>query len=91
VPSLSVQPVPSASLAAPETGVTPSLPAPTPSPTTSPVAVVAGPLQPPTDRGLGLPAAIAALALVGVGAAMVRVLLAHAPAVDNRRTVGGNA
>jgi hypothetical protein len=67
----------------------PATPTVAPSPSTSPLAVVAGPVQPPTDRGLGLPAALAALAVVGVATALLRVLLAHTPsAVDNRGTVG---
>jgi hypothetical protein len=37
-----------------------------------------------------LPGAVAALAVVGTGAAILRALLAE-PAVDNDRTVGGRA
>ena len=54
--------------------------------------VAGGPLEPPTDRGVGLPAAIAALALAGAGGGLVRVLLAEpVGAVDERGTVGGTA
>jgi hypothetical protein len=61
---------------------------PTPSASASP-AVVAGPLQPPTGRGTGLPAAVAALAVVATAAALLRVLLAEpVAAVDDRRSVG---
>jgi hypothetical protein len=50
---------------------------------------VAGPLQPPTDRGTGLPAALAALAVVGTAGALLRVLLAEPIGpVDSGRTVG---
>jgi hypothetical protein len=77
-------------------GSTPFLagrPTPSPSPTTS-TTVVAGPLQPPTDRGTGLPAALAALGVVGTAAALLRVLLAEPVAdggigaVDDGRSVG---
>jgi hypothetical protein len=58
---------------------------PTPSPGRSGV-VVAGPLQPPTGRGTGLPAAVAAVAIVATAAALVRVLLAYPiSAVDGGR------
>jgi hypothetical protein len=90
----SAAPVPSAGRTVPHPGMTPTvMAAPTATPTSSPspVAVAAGPIQPPTGRDLGLPAAIAALALVGVATALLRVLLAHAPAVDGRRTVGESA
>jgi hypothetical protein len=74
-------------------GVVPSVagspPGPLQSTTPAPVAV-AGPLEPPTGRSLGLPAALAALVLIGVGTAVVRVVLAE-PAVDDRRSVGGTA
>ena len=64
---------------------------PGPLQTTTPAAVAAGgPLEPPSPRAMGLPAALAALVLIGVGAAVVRVMLAE-PAVDNRRSVGGTA
>jgi hypothetical protein len=62
---------------------------PTPTPSPEATAVVAGPIEPPTDRGLGLPAALAALAVVGSGAAFIRVLAAEP--VDSRETVGGPA
>ncbi|HET7530874.1 MAG TPA: hypothetical protein VFJ98_07945 [Mycobacteriales bacterium] len=64
---------------------------PGPVPTSTPAAVAgAGPLEPPSDRGLGLPAALAGLVAVGVGTALLRAVLAE-PAVDSRRTVGGTA
>jgi len=79
----------------PAPGVVPSVagsppgPLQTTTPAPAPVAV-AGPLEPPSGRALGLPAALAALVLIGVGTAVVRVVLAE-PAVDNRRSVGGTA
>jgi len=74
----------------PTTVPTPSV-AGSPSPKSA-GAVVAGPLEPPGDRNIGLPASLAALALVGVGAALVRVLLAEPiRAVDNPQTVSSNA
>lgn len=69
-----------------------SSPAPTPevAPSSSAAAVVSGPLEPPSGRGIGLPAALAALAVVGTGAALVRVLLAETTMpVDDRTPVGG--
>lgn len=60
---------------------------PTPTPSPAPTAVVAGPIEPPSDRGIGLPAALAALAVVGSGAAFLRVLVAEP--VDSPKTVGG--
>jgi hypothetical protein len=77
----------------PTPGVAPSVAGSPPGPlqTTTPAAVVAtGPLEPPSGRAMGLPAALAALVLIGVGTAVVRVVLAE-PAVDNRRSVGGTA
>jgi hypothetical protein len=78
-------------LVSPSPGSTPYLagqPTPTPSTSSAP-AVVAGPLQPPTDRGTGLPAALAALAVVGTAGALLRVLLAEPiGSVDSGRTVG---
>jgi len=77
----------------PTPGVAPSVAGSPPGPlqTTTPAPVaVAGPLEPPSGRALGLPAALAALVLIGVGTAVVRVVLAE-PAVDNRRSVGGTA
>jgi len=68
---------------------------PTPSPEHSSVAVVSGPLQPPTDRGTGLPAALAALAVVATAGALLRVLLAepvpavHTPLSGRSRGVDG--
>jgi hypothetical protein len=61
---------------------------PSPSPSRSTV-VVAGPLQPPTGRGTGLPAAVAAVVIVGTAAALLRVLLSYPiSAVDGRHSVG---
>jgi hypothetical protein len=74
-------------------GVAPSVAGSPPGPlqTTTPApAVASGPLEPPTGRSLGLPAALAALVLIGVGAAVVRVVLAEL-VVDDRRSVGGTA
>lgn len=83
----SVSPRPSAS--APVVAVpSPGLP---PAPTTSPTPVALGGVEPPSGRGTGLPAAVAALAVAGTGAALVRVLLAEPAAVDNAATVGGGA
>jgi hypothetical protein len=48
---------------------------------------VAARLQPPGGRGTGLPAALAALAIVGTAAALLRVLLAEPTAVDSRDSV----
>ncbi|HEU5034642.1 MAG TPA: hypothetical protein VFT62_07800 [Mycobacteriales bacterium] len=61
-----------------------------PSTTPSP-AVVAGPLEPPSGRGRGLPAAVAALLILGAGGALLRVLFDEptSVAVDSRPTVGG--
>ena len=86
-------PPPVQPLVSPPAGSTPYLagqPTPTPSPSSSAPAVVAGPLQPPTDRGTGLPAALAALAVVGVAGALLRVLLAEplGPVDSPSRTVG---
>lgn len=53
------------------------IPPPTPTPSSPPQAVERAQLQPPSGRAAGLPAAIAALLLVGVGAGFVRVLLAE--------------
>jgi hypothetical protein len=61
-----------------------------PSATPAP-AVVAGPLQPPTDRGTGLPAALAALGVVATAGGLLRVLLAEpvrGRPVDGRDSVG---
>lgn len=89
-PRPSASPPPTSSAIAP----TPSQPPPflsgqpTPSPSAS-TAVVAGPLQPPTGRGTGLPAAVAALAVVATAGALLRVLLAEpVAAVDDGRSVG---
>jgi hypothetical protein len=50
-------------------------------------------LQPPTDRGTGLPAALAALAVAGTAGALLRVLLAEpvGPVDDRRRTVAATS
>lgn len=76
-------------------GLQPPVPAPgpvrtgTPTPTPAPAstAVVSGPVEPASGRGTGLPAALAALAVVGSGAAFVRVLAAEP--VDSGEIVGG--
>lgn len=79
------RPVPVSSVLAPSPGPTPEV-----APSSSAAAVVSGPLEPPTDRGVGLPAALAVLAVVGCGAGLVRVLLAEpVGAVDSGQTVGG--
>jgi hypothetical protein len=82
-------PPPGQPLVSPSSGSTPFLAGqPTPS-ASSPATVVSGPLQPPTDRGTGLPAALAALAVVGTAGALLRVLLAEPiGSVDSGRTVG---
>jgi hypothetical protein len=91
LPAASPPPVMPAVSATP--GVAPSVagspPGPLQSTTPAPVAV-AGPLEPPTGRSLGLPAALAALVLLGVGTAVVRVVMAE-PVVDDGRSVGGTA
>jgi len=88
-------PPPVQPLVSPPPGSAPYLagqPTPTPSTSSSAPAVVAGPLQPPTDRGTGLPAALAALAVVGTAGALLRVLLAEPIAsVDSGRTVGATS
>jgi hypothetical protein len=58
-----------------------------PQPTTSASVAVAGPIEPASGRGTGLPAAVAALSIVGAGAGLVRVLLAEP--VDDLPAVGG--
>jgi hypothetical protein len=58
-------------------------------PSASPTPAVVGVLEPPTDRSAGLPAALAALAIVGSGAGLLRVLLAEP--VDGAPAVGGTA
>ena len=72
-------------------GAPPVVSGPTsPSPSRSSGAVVvAGPLQPPTGRGTGLPAAVAALVIVGTSAALLRVLLSYPISpVDGAHSVG---
>lgn len=71
--------------------VPPAGPIQTPPPTATPApaatTVVSGPVEPASGRGTGLPAALAALAVVGSGAAFVRVLAAEP--VDGGEIVGG--
>jgi hypothetical protein len=68
------------------------VPTVTPDPQPSATAVVAGPVEPAGARRLGLPAALAALAVVGSGAGLVRVVLAEPISpVDDPRNVGGTA
>ena len=64
---------------------------PTVSLTPSPAAtsVVSGPVEPASGRGTGLPAALAALAVVGSGTAFIRVLAAEP--VDDEKNVGGSS
>ena len=91
-------PPPVQPLVSPPAGSSPFLagtPTPSPSPSSSQgPTVVSGPLQPPTDRGMGLPAALAALAVVGTAGALLRVLLAEPlgsgrlGAVDSAHFVG---
>lgn len=59
-------------------------PTPSPPPSTAPVTNARAQLQPPSGRAVGLPAAIAALLVVGAAGAFVRVLLAEP---DPRRVV----
>ena len=68
-------------------------PSPSPTPDRREPAVVAFPIEPPSGRGAGLPGALAALAIVGTAAGLVRVLLAEpVGAVDGRaRSVGGTS
>jgi hypothetical protein len=62
---------------------------PTPTPSPAATSIVAGPVEPGSGRGMGLPAALAALAVVGSGAAFIRVLAAEP--VDDGQNVGGPA
>ena len=63
-------------------------PTPTPAPSSSAAPAVAGPLEPVSGRGAGLPAALAALAVVGGGAGLVRVLAAEpVPGLPGSRAV----
>ena len=58
-----------------------------PSPLHTPAVVVGGgPLEPPTSRSVGLPAAIAALLVIGGATGLVRVVLAEP--VDGPDSVG---
>jgi hypothetical protein len=69
------------------------MPPPTATPSAPPESVARAQIQPPSGRAAGLPAAVAAVLLVGTGAAFVRVLLAEparagsSPAGDERRFV----
>jgi len=102
LPVPTASPPPTGPAVSPPPGSTPFLagmptPSPTPSTSSSPAAVVAGPLQPPSGRGTGLPAAVAALAVVATAAGLMRVLLAEPtgrPSVggvdDGRGTVGAS-
>ena len=65
------------------------LPSPSLTPAPQRTAVVGGPVEPASGRSTGLPAALAALTLVGSGAALVRVLAAEP--VDDRKIVGGGS
>ena len=65
------------------------LPSPSLTPQPARTEVVAGPVEPASGRGTGLPAALAALAVVGSGAAIVRVLAAEP--VDGGQNVGGGS
>jgi hypothetical protein len=90
-PSFSGFPTPSyVSPTGPPPSVASVSPYPTaPVPTSSPTAAIAGPIEPVSGRGAGLPAAVAALAVVGAGAGLVRVLLAEP--VDDLPGVGGRS
>lgn len=65
------------------------IPTPTPTPSPAATAIVSGPIEPTSGRGMGLPAALAALAVVGSGTAFIRVLAAEP--VDDGKNVGGSA
>jgi hypothetical protein len=65
------------------------MPSPSLTPQPARTGVVAGPIEPASGRGTGLPAALAALAVVGSGAAIVRVLAAEP--VDSGTNVGGGS
>jgi len=62
---------------------------PTPTPSPAATSIVSGPVEPASGRGTGLPAALAALAVVGSGAAYIRVLAAEP--VDGGQNVGGTS
>jgi hypothetical protein len=100
-PSAAATPRPTTSVSPPPLPTTSAVPTPIgnppivvgippqePTPSSSAAAVYGGRLQPPSGRGVGLPAAIAALLLVGAAAAFGRVLLAepvaHVRPVDSR-------
>lgn len=86
--------VPSASpiAGAPAPVVAPTLPGeqqPSTAPSGPTVAIGSGRLpEPPTNRGYGLPASLAAVAAAGVASLLVRVLLAH-PAARRARHASG--
>jgi hypothetical protein len=69
------------------------MPPPTATPSAPPESVARAQIQPPSGRAAGLPAAVAAVLVVGAAAAFVRVLLAEparagsSPAADERRFV----
>ena len=65
------------------------IPTLTPTPSPAPTGIVSGPIEPASGRGMGLPAALAALAVVGSGAAFLRVLAAEP--VDDGQNVGGSS
>jgi len=65
------------------------LPSPSVTPAPQRTRVVAAPIEPASGRATGLPAALAALTVVGSGAALVRVLAAEP--VDDRKIVGGGS
>jgi hypothetical protein len=72
----------------------PATPAPPQEPTVpiplqTPRVVATGPLESPSDRAVGLPAAVAGLLVVGGATALVRVLLAEP--VDGADSVGAGA
>ncbi len=58
---------------------------PPPSPSSSPATVATGPLERPTSRSVGLPAAVAAVLIAGVVAAFLRVVVAIPLPVDAAR------
>lgn len=87
LPSVSLGPLPTATATVPPPGAgTSPVLAGTPAPSAAPL-VVSGPLEPPTRRAHGLPAALAAALVGGTGAAYVRVLLAE-PVDDGPGSVG---
>jgi plastocyanin len=88
IPSFSLGPLPTGPAVAPAPGTNP-LVASSPHPLAPATPkIVAGPLEQPTGRGHGLPAALAAVLVGGTGAAYVRVLLTEA-VDEGTGTVGG--